>query len=218
MTTKEENQSSEQKIETPVSTVKLFGIWDTTGVNVSDPGLRDYISLKPVVLPHSFGTSGSKRFGKQRYSIMERLANDLMNTGHTKDSRVHKRTSGRDTGKKQTTLKMVKKALEIIEEKTKQNPVQILVNALQNTSPREETTRIRQGGIIAHKSVDSAPQRRIDVAVRFLTHGAAQRCFNKRYGVAAALADEIIAAANYDTKTYSVSKKEETERVAQSAR
>ena len=202
----------------PVLGIKIFNKWDPAGINVADPGLKDYINLQPRTMPHSFGIYGNKKFGKQKISIVERIANDLMGTGHVKDSRIHKKTSGRDTGKKQTTLKIVGKSLEIIAEKTKQNPLQIAVNALENTAPREETTRIRQGGIIAHKSVDAAPQRRLDTAIRFITHGAAQRCFKKRYGLAAALADEMIAAANKDTKTYSVSKKEETERVAASAR
>lgn len=217
MTTKTEIQGPEQTIDS-FANVKIFDRWDPRAVEIVDPSLKDYINLLPREIPHSFGKWGNKRFGKKHYSLIERLANDLMTTGHIKDSRVHKKTSGRDTGKKQTTLRMVRKALEIIEKKTKQNPIQVLVNAAINTAPREETTRIRQGGIIVHKSVDVAPQRRLDTALRFLSHGAAQRCFKKRYTLPAALADEIIAAANYDTKAYSVSKKEETERVAQSAR
>ena len=217
MTTKETISQPEQKTDY-FANVKIFDKWDPRGIDIPDPGLRDYINIAPRETPHTFGRWGNKRFGKIHYSLIERLANDLMITGHVKDSRVHKKTSGRDTGKKQTVLRAVRKALEIIEKKTKQNPVQVLITAVINTSPREETTRIRQGGIIVHKSVDVAPQRRLDTAVRLISHGAAQRCFKKRYTLPAALADEIIAAANYDTKAYSVSKKEEMERVAQSAR
>ncbi len=198
--------------------VKIFDKWDPRGIAVEDPGLKDYINLQPRAIPHSFARWSTKQFGKRHYNVIERIANDLMVTGHVKDSRVHKKTSGRDTGKKQTALRMVRKSLDVIEKKTKQNPIQVLVKALTNTSPREETTRIRQGGIIVHKSVDVSPQRRLDSALKFITHGAAQRCFKRRYTLPAALADEIIAASNYDTKAYSVSKKEETERVAQSAR
>ncbi|HIJ98982.1 TPA: 30S ribosomal protein S7 [archaeon] len=214
--TTEKAQIVEQKVDY-FANVKIFDKWDPRGITVEDPGLIEYINLQPRAIPHSFGRAGAKRFGKKHYNLIERLANDLMVTGHVKDSRIHKKTSGRDTGKKQTTLRLIRKGFEIIEKKTKQNPVQVLVNAVTNTSPREETTRIRQGGIIVHKAVDVAPQRRLDTAIRFISHGAAQRCFKKRYTLPAALADEIIAASNYDTKTYSVSKKEETERVAHSA-
>jgi small subunit ribosomal protein S7 len=98
------------------------------------------------------------------------------------------------------------------------NPVQALVKAIENAAPREETTRIRQGGIIAHRAVDVSPARRADISLSFITHGAAQRAFNKKQPMAAALAEEILSAMNYDTKTYSISKREELERVAQSAR
>ncbi len=215
--TKQEAQISQEQQKT-LPEIKFFGKWESASVSVTDPGLRDYINLQPHTLPHSFGMVGTRGFGKEKLSIIERFANDLMGTGHLKDSRVHKKVSGRDTGKKQTTLKVVGQALEIIAEKTKKNPLQVVVDALEKTSPREETTRIRQGGVIVHKSVDSSPQRRLDNAVRLICHGAAQRCFKKRYGLAAALADEIIAASNSDNKAYSVSKKEETERIAASAR
>ncbi|HIJ97572.1 TPA: 30S ribosomal protein S7 [archaeon] len=217
--TKDAQITNEQSpAATAVSEIKIFGKWDPSGVSVADPGLRDYINLQPRAIPHTFGAAGNRKYRKQKMSIVERFANDLMGTGHIKDSRDHKKSSGKDAGKKQTTLIVVSEALEIIAERTKKNPLQVMVNALEGTSPREETTRIRQGGIIAHKSVDSAPQRRVDIAIRLISHGAAQRCFKKRYGLAAALADEIIAASNSDNKAYSVSKKEETERVAASAR
>jgi len=218
MTTKTEATQSAEPKPDYLANIKIFDRWDFKGVEVNDIGLKEYINLQPREIPHTFGRWGNKRFGKTHYNIIERVANNLMTTGHVKDSRVHKKTSGRDTGKKQRNLRLVRKALEIIEKKTKQNPVQVLVNATINSAPREETTRIRQGGIIVHKSVDVAPQRRLDVALRFITHGAAQRCFKKRYTLPVALADEVIAAANYDTKTYSISRKEESERVAQSAR
>ena len=220
MTTNAEKPQEQetQPIAAAFGNVKIFDKWDPRGVLVEDPSIKEYINLEPRSIPHSFGKWGGKKLGKKHVNLIERIANDLMGTGHVKDSRVHKKTSGRDTGKKQTTLRAVRKALDTIERKTKQNPLQVLVKAVTNAGPREETTRIRQGGIIAHKSVDVAPQRRVDSALKFITHGASQRCFKKRYTLAAALADEVIAAANYDTKAYSITKKEETERVAQSAR
>jgi small subunit ribosomal protein S7 len=198
--------------------IKVFGKWDSSGVVVSDLGLKGYMNLENRLMPVSFGRTANKRFGKMKKHVVERLVDKLAVTGHLKDSRTHKRVSGRDSGKKQRIAATVEDALGIIEKRTKQNPFQILVKAIENCAPREETTRIRQGGIIAHKSVDVAPQRRLDLALRFISHGAGQRAFKKRQSLEAALAEEIIAASNNDMKIYSISKKEELERVAASAR
>ena len=113
---------------------------------------------------------------------------------------------------------VVKDAFEIIEKKTKKNPVQVMVNALVNVAPREDTTRIKYGGVAYHQSVDIAPQRRLGLALKFIAVGAAKSSFNKKTPVVNSLAEEIIAAANYDMKCYSVSKKEELERIAKAAR
>lgn len=196
----------------------LFGKWDMTGVSVTDISLKKYINIRPTVVPNTFGKKANKRFGKMEMHIVERLADKLTVTGHLKDSRVHKRISGRDTGKKQRVFRIVKEAFELIEKKTKQNPVQMLVKAVENTAPREETTKIRQGGIIVHRAVDVAPSRRLDLSLSFITHGAGQRSFNKKQSVAMALSEEIISAVNNDNKTYSIAKSSELERVAQSAR
>ena len=196
----------------------LFEKWDSSGVVVADMGLQRYLKISPSIIPNTFGKKANKRFGKEESHVVERLANKIMVSGHLKDSRVHKRISGRDTGKKQTTYRLIKKAFEIIEKKTKQNPIDVLVKGITNAAPREETTRIRQGGIIVHRAVDVAPARRLDVALSLISHGAAQRAFNKKQSFSAALADELTSAMKYDVKTYSISKREELERVAQSAR
>lgn len=197
---------------------KLFNKWDCESVVVQDMGIKGIMRLDNRAYPCTFGLQAGRKYGKANTHIIERVANDLMVTGHIKDTRVHKRISSRDTGKKQRVMGDIEDGLAIIEKKTNKNPVQVLVQAVENAAPREETTRIRQGGIIVHKSVDVSPARRLDLALKFLTHGAGQRCFNKRMSLGAALAEEVIAASNYDNKTYSVGKKEELERVAQSAR
>lgn len=194
---------------------RIFGLWDTAGVEVRDPGLKAYINLKPVFLPHSSGRH-VKSFGKSNMSIVERLINRIGITGH--EGKKHKRTSGRNVGKKHMGYNIVKRAFAAIEKKTQKNPMQILVDALINSAPREDTTRIKYGGIAYHQSVDISPQRRLDVALRFITVGAAKGAFRTKKSIAQSLADEIIAAANYDMKCYSISKKEELERIAKAAR
>jgi small subunit ribosomal protein S7 len=195
--------------------MKVFGIWDVAEVEVRDPGLKAYINLKPVYLPHNAGRH-VKPFGKSELSIVERLINRLTVTGH--EGKKHKRASGRNTGKKHLAYRIAREALEIVQERTKKNPIQILVDAITNAAPREETTRLRYGGISYHQSVDVSPQRRLDAALRYLTVGAAKAAFQSKKSLSQALAEEIIAAANYDLKCYSISKKEESERISKAAR
>jgi small subunit ribosomal protein S7 len=195
---------------------KVFGTWDVSEVQVSDPGLKTYINTENVYLPHSGGRHAKRPFGKSEISIVERLINRVAVTGH--EGKKHKRISGRNTGKKHLQYNIVKEAFTIVEKKTKKNPVQVLVDALVNAAPREDTTRIKYGGVAYHQSVDISPQRRLGLALKFVTVGAAKAAFRKKMPIANAVAGEIIAAANYDMKCYSVSKKEELERIAKAAR
>ncbi|MFQ5975580.1 MAG: 30S ribosomal protein S7 [Candidatus Hydrothermarchaeales archaeon] len=196
--------------------LKVFGRWDLSEVQVADPGLKGYIDLTPILLPSSGGRHAKKQFGKSGISIVERLINKVMVTGH--EGKTHRRSSGRNTGKKQKASKIVKGAFEIIEKKTKKNPAQILVYAVSNASPREETTRIRYGGIVYHQAVDVAPQRRLDMSLRLITLGAAKAAFKTKKSIEQCLANEIISASSYDTRCYSIAKKEETERISKAAR
>jgi len=195
--------------------MKVFGVWDMAEVEVRDPGLKTYINLKSLYLPHNAGRH-VKPFGKSELSIVERLINRLTITGH--EGKKHKRISGQNTGKKHLAYRIAREALEIVQERTKKNPIQLLVDAISNAAPREETTRLRYGGISYHQSVDVSPQRRLDAALRYLTVGAAKASFQSKKSFSQALAEEIIAAANYDLKCYAISKKEESERVSKSSR
>ncbi len=185
--------------------VKLFDKWSYENIEIRDPSLKKYISLRPVFVPHTGGRHEHQRFGKSRVPIAERLINNMMK-------------HGRNMGKKQLAYQIVKKAFDIIYLKTKENPLQVLVRAIENAAPREETTRIMYGGIIYHVAVDVAPQRRVDLALRHITDGARQCAFNNPKPIEECLADEIIAVANYDTKSYAISRKEEIERIALSSR
>ncbi|PIU89279.1 30S ribosomal protein S7, partial [archaeon CG_4_10_14_0_2_um_filter_Archaea_38_6] len=116
--------------------MKLFNKYDTSGVTVSDPGLQKYINLKPILLPKSQGRNETKKFWKSKAHIVERLMLKMSVTGHK--GKKHWRTSGRNTGKYTIQHKNVTSAFKIIEDKTKQNPVQILVNAVEKASPCAE--------------------------------------------------------------------------------
>jgi small subunit ribosomal protein S7 len=183
----------------------LFNRWDMSEVEIHDPSLARYVTLHTMIVPHSCGKLAGQQFNKSNMLIVERLINKLMQTEH-------------NTGKKELAIRIVRDAFEIVNKKTKKNPVQVLVDAVENAGPREETVRLKYGGINVPKSVDTAPQRRVDVALRFITAGVLQASHKKKKSVSEALAEELIAAANGDTRSYAVSKKEERERIAKAAR
>jgi len=196
---------SQKQEEKQSKEIKLFGKWSFKDVGVKDPGLQRYISLKPVVVPHSMGRHERKRFRKAGVSIVERLANNLMRPG-------------KNSGKKAKVSNMVKNAFEIVNLRTGKNPIEVLVKAVENSSPCEDTTRISYGGIVYHLSVDVAPQRRIDLALRHIAEGARQASINSPRSIDECLAEELIMAGNNDMKSLAVAKRNEIERVAQASR
>ena len=185
--------------------IRLFGKWTFKDIKVKDMGLERYISLKPIVAPHSMGRHEHKRFRKASISIVERVTNNLMRPG-------------KNSGKKAKATNIVRQAFEIVNLRTGKNPVEVLVNAVENCSPCEDTTRISMGGIVYHLSVDVAPQRRIDLAIRHICEGARQASVNNPRSIEECLAEELILAGNHDVKSYAVAKRHEIERVAQASR
>ncbi|MCS4540860.1 MAG: 30S ribosomal protein S7 [Euryarchaeota archaeon] len=186
-------------------TTKIFDKWDPSNVEVRDVGLKRYISLKPIVVPHTSGRHARKRFSKADVSIVERLINNMMRTEFA-------------TGEKHKAYNIMKKTFEIVNQKTKKNPIQVLINAIENAAPREETTRLKYGGITYHTAVDVAPQRRVDFALRLIAQAASQATFKNPKPIYECLAEEIIASANNDPKSKAILKKDEIERIAQSSR
>ena len=183
----------------------LFNKWDVGEVKVTDPSLMRYVTLTSLIIPHSCGKFSKQEFNKSNMMIVERLINRLMQTE-------------KNTGKKQLAIRIVRDAFEIINKKTKRNPVEVLVEAIGHSGPREETVRLKYGGINVPKSVDTAPLRRVDTAIGFLAEATLKGSSTSKKSASAVLADELIAASKGDMKCYSVGKKEERERIAKSAR
>jgi small subunit ribosomal protein S7 len=197
---------------------KLFGKWECN-VDVPQAWAKRYVKVTSTSLPHTSGRNFGKKFGKSKMNIIERLANKLMRSGQGSKKVAGKFIrGGGNTGKKQKALKIVEKAFDIVEKRTKKNPVQVFVSAILNSGPREETTTIIYGGIRYHKAVDVSAQRRVDFALKYIALGAFATAFNSKKSIEECLADEIVWASNSDTKSYAVQRKEETERIAQSAR
>lgn len=185
--------------------IKLFQKWSFKDIQVTDLGLQRYLNLTPMVTPHSMGRHEHQRFRKAKVNIVERLINNLMRPG-------------KNAGKKAKTTNIVKQAFEIINLRTGKNPVEIIVRAVENSAPCEDTTRISYGGVVYHLSVDVAPQRRIDLAIRHISEGARSASLNNPRSIEECVAEELILAANNDIKSYAISKRNEIERVAQSSR
>ena len=196
---------AEEKTKMVAPKAPVFGKYDTTEIVINDAGLAKYIDLNPTSVPHSGGKHANKWFGKSNLSIVERLINNIMRTE-------------KYTGKKLKAYKAVSDAFDIIAAKTKKNPVQVLVEALENAAPREEVTRLQFGGISVPKAVDISPQRRLDIALRNVSSGVVAASAKNKKTIQDCLADEIMLAAKGDMTSFAVAKKEETERVAQSAR
>ena len=125
---------------------------------------------------------------------------------------------GRNAGKKIKVLEAIRRAFLIIELRTGTNPIQILVDAIANAAPREETTRISYGGIVFHSAVDSAPQRRVDISLKLLTDGIRNAGFNNIKSLEEIVAEHLILAGSNDSRAYAVKRKQDMERVALSAR
>jgi small subunit ribosomal protein S7 len=183
----------------------IFGKWDASAITITDPGLRNAISVKQMFLPHTSGRHERERFRKNEVNIVERLANRLMRTK-------------RYTGKKAGALKILANVLEIIYLRTGQNPLQVIVQAVENSAPKEDTTRVSYGGIVYFHAVDMAPSRRVDLAIKNLAEGAGVASFHKNKTIDESFADEIVVAANNDTKSYAISRKAEQERHAMASR
>ena len=171
--------------------VMLFRKWDFEGVEVLNTGLKNVISLKPTVIPTSLGRHEHQKFAKAQVNIVERLVNNLMHFGHR-----HAKNTGRMGGKKQKAINIVKTAFEIIHLKTGRNPIELLVRAVEN----------------------SAPLRRVDLALRFMSEGVREASFSNPKTVDEVLADEIALAADNNTDSYSIKKKNEQERIAMASR
>ncbi len=196
--------------------VLAFNKWDCSGIKVQDPGLIRYINVNPVIVPKTGARYAGNRFHKSKLFIVERLINRVMNPGHK--GKKHFRTSSHCTGKSGGAIRIVEDALKAIEQKTKKNPVEVLVKAIENAAPREEIITIEYGGARYPKAVEMSPQRRIDTVLKFFVQGAYHKAFNKKISAEASLAREIIAAYTSSGDSLAISKKFELERQADASR
>merc|ERR1712150_438107 len=179
--------------------IKLFNKWSADDVQIGDISLQDYISVKEKYakyLPHSSGRYQVKRFRKAQCPIVERLVCSLM---------MH----GRNNGKKMMAVRIVRHAFEIIHLLTGENPLQVLVDAITNSAPREDSTRIGRAGTVRRQAVDVAHLRRVNQAIWLCCTGAREASFRNIKSIAECLADELINAAKGSSNSYAIKKKDD---------
>jgi small subunit ribosomal protein S5e len=145
-----------------------------------------YLNLKTiksqVFLPYTAGRYQKRSFQKTNSPVIERFLNSLM-------------MKGRNSGKKQQAIRIVKQAFEIIALATGENPLQVLIDALANGGAREDSTRIGSGGVVRRQAVDVSPLRRVNQAIYLICKGCRESAFRTAKSMSEILADELIAAA-----------------------
>ncbi len=194
---------------------KIFDLYDMEEVKVTDVALQPYINIQPKLLIKSHGRNVGK-FTQTKVHIIERLANRLAVPGHV--GKKHKIIASHSSGKYGRNMQTVMEVLKIIADRKKTNPVQVLVKAIENGSPRDEITTIEYGGARYPQAVDVSPLRRVNLAIRWMVQGSFQKSFGKKSRMAEVLAKEIIAASEGSMDSYAVGKKTEAEKQADSSR
>lgn len=200
----------EDKLEFAVEP-KLFGRWSYDGVQSPDHSLANYLQVntvrQQVFVPYTAGRYQQRRFKKAQCPIVERLTTMLMCA------------KGRNNGKKQMAVRIVKQAMELIHLLTGENPIQILVTAISNGGAREDSTRIGSGGVVRRQAVDVSPLRRVNQSIYLIVKTARESAFRSLKSISETLADEIINANKGSTgNSGAVRKKDEIERVAKGNR
>ena len=194
---------------------KLFGIYDVSSIKITDPGMKKYINLEPKLVVKSYGRIRDK-FSKGKVNLLELFANLIAVPGHR--GKKHKIITAWRSGKYSQNMTIVLKTLKIVEEKTKQNPIQVLVTAIENGAPRDGITVIEYGGARYPQAVDISPLRRVTMTLRLIVQGSYDKSFGKKKKIEEALAEEIIKAYNNDADSYLLLKRRDSEKQADSAR
>jgi small subunit ribosomal protein S7 len=116
-------------------------------------------------------------------------------------------------GKKSVAEKIVYGALDQVQAKTKQEPVTVFHQALDNVAPHVEVRSRRVGGATYQVPVDVRPERRQALAIRWLITAARNR---NEQTMIDRLSGELMDAAN--NRGTAVKKREDTHKMAEANR
>jgi small subunit ribosomal protein S7 len=113
-------------------------------------------------------------------------------------------------GLKQTAENILYDAFEIIQEKTKNDPLEVFKKAVGNVQPVLEVRSRRVGGANYQVPTEVRPERRIALAIKWILTYSREKAGKS---MSEKLASELMAAANNEGN--SVKKKEDTHRMAE---
>ena len=113
-------------------------------------------------------------------------------------------------GKKTIAEKIVYSSMEIIKEKTKEDPVSVLKKAVENSKPVIEVKSRRVGGATYQVPVEIRPERRLALSLRWMIDFAKERSEKTMVN---RLSGEILDA--YNNRGMTVKKKEDTHKMAE---
>merc|ERR1711998_130865 len=174
--------------------MKLFYKWTFENLMIKDLSVHKYMFFDKnfgMLIPHTSGKYNKNAFYKLYCPFIERFICSLM---------MH----GRNSGKKLKSIIILNKAFILINILTKSNPLQVLIDAIINSSPIEDITIIKKGSVGKKQAVDVSPYRRISQSIHFITCGARKNSFKAHKPIFQCLAEEIIWAAKRSSNSYSL--------------
>jgi len=113
-------------------------------------------------------------------------------------------------GKKRVAEKVIYGSMEILRDKTKEDPVSVLKKAVENTKPLLEVKSRRVGGATYQVPIEVRPERRLALSIRWLigfSRGRSEKTMIER------LSAELLDA--YNNRGLTVKKKEDTHKMAE---
>ncbi|MBB4956193.1 small subunit ribosomal protein S7 [Agrobacterium vitis] len=116
-------------------------------------------------------------------------------------------------GKKSVAETIVYGAFDVVESKSKQEPIAIFHQALENVAPHVEVRSRRVGGATYQVPVDVRPERRQALAIRWLINAARKR---NETTMVDRLSGELLDASN--NRGSAVKKREDTHKMADANR
>lgn len=116
-------------------------------------------------------------------------------------------------GKKSVAEKVMRDCFAIVEEKSKEKPLEVFERALENATPKVEVVSKRVGGANYQVPREVRTERKFMLATRWIVKAASSK---KGSSMSQKLAEELIAAANNDGAA--IKKKQDTHRMAEANR
>ncbi|ABA27397.1 ribosomal protein S5 (nucleomorph) [Bigelowiella natans] len=193
-----------KNLETNKLKMKVFNRWELEKVKINDISISNYIYFNKKygeLVPHSSGNYDKKPFKKTYCPILERLVCSLM-------------LKSRNSGKKIKTIAIVKHAFYLLHKTTGKNPIQLLVDAISNCAPHEDSLMLSNSGQKKREAVDVSPYRKISQAIYFIAVGTKKAAFKNPKSISIALHDEILNAARNSNTSYAIKKKLDLEKNA----